>query len=176
MVRVRYVVASIIVVGIAIGAFYWGHNSESHANGSNSTTSSTLASAKGPIGPASGHIEYICTNATNGPGTDYSAAIAAVTNGSGTWTCPTSYFSQLGEVQVGGSFFCSVTVTETDGSPSPTANTYSDGPYPAKIGHFTAGGAVGTYYGAYCLAPLSNTFHIWASWPGSSTTYSMTTS
>lgn len=174
--RFRYVVAAIIIVGIGVGAFYWGRHGESHTNGSGSATSSTLPTTKGPIGLASGDVEYICSNATNGPGTRYSAAIAAVTNGNGTWTCPTSYFSQLGEVQVGGSFFCSVTVAESEGSPSPTANSLSDGPYAATIGHFTTGGVVGTYYGAYCLAPVSNTFHIWSTWPGASTTYSMTTS
>lgn len=173
--KVRYAIAAFIIVGIGIGAFFWGRASESPTNVRASSNTAPLTT-KGPIGPASGDVEYICSNATNGPGTNYSAAIAAVTNGSGTWTCPTSYFNQLGEVQVGASFFCSVTVTETDGSPSPTANTYTDGPYAAKIGHFTTGGAVGTYYGAYCAAPFSNTFHIWSTWPGASTKYSMTTS
>lgn len=173
--KVRYVAAAFIIVGIGIGAFFLGRVSDSHANllqiPRGSATYGTSA-AKGPIGPASGGVEYICWDTTNGA----AAAIAAVANGNGSWTCPTSYFNQRGEVQVGGSFFCSVTVTETDGSPSPTDNTYSDGPYAAKIGHFTTGGAVGTYYGAYCLAPFSNTFHIWSTWPGASTKYSMTTS
>jgi hypothetical protein len=178
-VKVRYVVAAFIIVGIAIGAFFWGRASVTHSTLSGIPRGSATygsKATKGPIGPASGDVEYICSNATNGPGTGYSAAIAAVTNGNGKWTCPTSYFSQLGEVQVGGSFFCSVTVTETEGSPSPTSNSLSDGPYPATIGRFTTGGVVGTYYGAYCMAPVSNTFHIWSTWPGASTAYSMTTS
>jgi hypothetical protein len=178
-VKFRYIVGAVVVVAVGVGAFFLGRASDSHENPNLILRGSATygsSGAKGPIGPASGDVEYICTNATNGPGTSYSAAIAAVTDGKENWTCPTTEFGQLGQVQVGGSFFCSVTVTETDGSPSPTASTYSDGPYAAKIGNFTMSGVAGTYYGAYCQAPLSNTFHIWASWPDSSTRYSMTTS
>ncbi|MCU1364049.1 MAG: hypothetical protein JWM55_1877 [Acidimicrobiaceae bacterium] len=177
--KVRYVVTVLIIVGIGIGAFFWGRASNSDAILRGIPRGSATygpPAAKGPIGPASGDVEYICSNATSGAGTRYSAAIAAVTNGNGTWTCPTSYFGQLGEVQVGGSFFCSVTVTETEGSPSAAASSLSQGPYAATIGHFTTGGVIGSYYGAYCPAPVSNTFHIWSTWPGASTEYSMTTS
>ncbi len=79
--KIRYVVAAFIIVGIGIGAFFWGRASNSHAalrgipRGSATYGSSPT---KGPIGPASGDVEYICTNATNGPGTRYSTAIAAV--------------------------------------------------------------------------------------------------
>jgi hypothetical protein len=136
-----------------------------------------LTTTKGPIGAASGDIEYVCTNSTtgNGPGTSYSAAIAAVTGGANKWTCPTSEFSQLSEVQVGGSFSCSARVYDPDAAGG-TGEAWTYGPYAAKVGHFTVGGVAGSYYGAYCLAPLSNTYQIEASAPGSSTTYLMTTS
>jgi hypothetical protein len=169
--KFRYIVVTFVVIAVAIGAFLLGRDSDSR------TTAPGLApqspkTTKGPIGAASGDVEYICTNATDGPGTNYSAAVAAVADGDENWTCPTTEFSQLGEVQVGGSFYCTATVTDTFSGD--TTGTF--GPYAAKIGNYTMSGVAGSYYGAYCVAPQSSAYQAEASAEYSSTTYSMTSS
>jgi hypothetical protein len=104
----------------------------------------TTAQPQGPIGPASGQVEYVCSDGS-GSGGSGGAAIAAVQDGQGNWQCPSSTFFNLWTIEVGGSFYCTV---DQDG------NAYDSPPYyKATIGNFTVNGVPGTYYGVYCTEP-----------------------
>jgi hypothetical protein len=103
------------------------------------TTTTTQPQAQGPIGPASGDIEYVCYDQGG------SAVIPAVTNSAGTWSCPSSTFPYeavasnsdegVGQVPVGYHFICT--------------NPNTGATYVASVGPFKLGGVSG-YTGAYC--------------------------
>jgi hypothetical protein len=104
----------------------------------------TTTQPQGPIGSASGQVEYVCSDGS-GSGGSGGAAIAAVQDGQGNWQCPSDTFFNLWTVEVGGSFYCT---TDQDG------NAYDSPPYyKATIGNFTVDGVPGTYYGVYCTEP-----------------------
>ncbi len=108
------------------------------------TTTTTPTTLRGPIGPPSGQVEYVCSDGS-GSGGSGGAAIAAVQDGQGNWQCPSNRFFNLWTVEVGGSFYCT---TDHNG------NAYDSAPYyKATIGNFTMDGLPGTYYGAYCTEP-----------------------
>jgi hypothetical protein len=100
---------------------------------------STTTTQAGPIGPASGGVEYVCYDKGGG------AVIPAVTNPAGTWFCPSSAFPYAavatvssngpGEVPVGYRFICT--------------NPNAGATYVASVGPFKLGGVSG-YTGAYC--------------------------
>jgi hypothetical protein len=182
--KAPYLVAILVLVGVGIGAFIAGRVSTSNtasaptttttttvaATTTTVTTTTTVAQVQGPIGQASGDVEYICTNATSAGGS-YTAAIAAVQDANGDWTCPMSEFAQSGTIEVGGSFSCVASVSL--GNPDNVFATF--GPYAASIGTFTVSGVAGTYYGAYCGAPSSAAYKSQVAGGGTLTTYSMTT-
>ncbi len=103
------------------------------------TPPASEAQSQGPIGPASGGVEYVCYDQGGG------AVIPAVTNSAGGWSCPSSDFPYaavasnssegVGQVLVGYHFVCT--------------NPNTGATYRAFVGPFELGGVSG-YTGAYC--------------------------
>lgn len=124
------------------------------------------AGYSGPIGPASGQVEYICTNGAYS-GDVYNAVIAAVQDATGKWLCASPAFPTQSVMALTGKITCTYDVIQkapyqywtTQMDPlSPTGYkrvqvwynypAIAYGPYPAMIGPFNWSGA--SYYGAYC--------------------------
>lgn len=94
----------------------------------------------GPVGLATGNVEYVCYQPGNDPENYSGMAAIAATMENGTPACPSSVFDVSGSIPVGYDFYCQD--VEED--------NLVGGPYRSTIGDFEVPGVPGDFYGAYC--------------------------
>jgi hypothetical protein len=108
---------ALILAGCKTSSVIAGHHSRpatattfTVARTTTTTAAPTNSNHRGPIGPASGNVEYVCYDDGGG------AVIPAVTDSAGTWSCPSSAFPYsaaatyssegVGEAPIGYHFVC----------------------------------------------------------------------